>query len=135
MSKKGQYYQANMLKANGFETPFSIKDPHSPNLNPVGFYSPNRDKYIDLWSNYDMNQYCSMLKWSGLPKNLTSEMLNRMLYYRGSLACFKTAGIVYILPTILPNSGLLSLFIVLKLSNILLFSSVYSHVCAYSEKR
>lgn len=98
MSKKGQYYPANILKANGFETPFATKDPNSPNLNPVGFYSPNRDKYIDLWSNYDMNQYCSMLKWSGLPKNLTSEMLNRMLYYRGSLACFKTAGIVYILP-------------------------------------
>lgn len=98
MGKKGSYYQANMLKSNGYDTPFATTKPHDPNLNPVNFYSPNKQRYIDIWTNYDMNQYCSMLVWKGLPKNLTSEMLNRMLYFRGSLAAFKVGGEAYILP-------------------------------------
>ena len=67
-------------------------------FNPLGQYIPDKAAYRSVWTQYDLNQYCSYLKWDGLPNGLTSWNLNRMLYFRGSLAGFQWKGKVYVLP-------------------------------------
>lgn len=71
---------------------------HGKQFNPLGQYVPDRAAYRTVWTQYDMNQYCSYLKWGNLPNGLTSWNLNRMLYFRGTLAGFKWKGKVYVLP-------------------------------------
>ena len=68
------------------------------NINPIGYYKPEKNKYIELWTAYDLQQVCSRFKWKNLPNGLTSWNLERMLYYRGSLCGFYFNSKLYILP-------------------------------------
>lgn len=94
--KKGLNSQANLLRQEGVQAlgTLSIND----KINPIGFYSPDRERYKIIWTNYDMNQCVSRYIWKNLPNGLTSWNLERMLYFRGSVAGFKVGGKVYILP-------------------------------------
>lgn len=67
-------------------------------INPLGFINPDRSLYREVWTQYDLNQYCSYLIWDGLPNGLTSWNLNRMMYFRGTLAGFKWRENIYVLP-------------------------------------
>ena len=68
-------------------------------FNPVGYEKPDARDHTMLWTIYDVQQNGNFLKWTGdLPKGLTSQLINRMLYWRGSLCAFKLGDIVYILP-------------------------------------
>ena len=66
------------------------------NINPIGYYKPEKSKYIQLWQKYDLEQVTSRFKWNNLPNGLTSWNLERMLYWRGSLAGFRFGGNIYI---------------------------------------
>lgn len=90
-NKKGQYTPSVMLQNQGYIVP-------GKDINPIGFINKNRDDYNLIWTNYDFNQCCSRYIWKNLPNGLTSWNLERMLYFRGTLAGFKFAGRVYILP-------------------------------------
>ena len=94
--KKGLNSQANLLRQEGVQAlgTLSINE----KINPIGFYSPDRERYKTIWTNYDMNQCVSRYIWKNLPNGLTSWNLERMLYFRGSVAGFKVGGKVYILP-------------------------------------
>ena len=73
-------------------------------VNPIGYYNPDKEKYIRLWSNYDFNQCISRYVWDGLPNGLKSWWVERMLYFRGSLVGFMLAGKFHLLPfTIVGN--------------------------------
>lgn len=93
--KKRPMSQANLLRDSG--TP-ALGTLEKKDINPIGFYNPDKEKYKILWTNYDLNQCISRYIWENLPNGLTSWNLERMLYFRGSLAGFKYAGHVYILP-------------------------------------
>lgn len=100
MSKKKPYYQSELLRAGGY-------DVFGKNTNPRGMYNPDKAKFIELWTNYDMNQCCSRYVWKNLPNGLESWNLERMLYFRGSLCGFKYGGLEYILPYTM-NAGSLN---------------------------
>lgn len=91
--------QSNQLRDQGVPALGSFEDPKSkvPN-NPVGFYNPDKSKYQQIWTQYDLNQCVSRYVWKNLPNGLTSWNLERMLYFRGTLAGFMFAGRFYILP-------------------------------------
>ena len=90
--------QANLLREQGVD---ALGVNMSAKVNPVGFYNPDKTKYKIIWSNYDFNQCCSRYKWKNLPNGLTSWNLERMLYFRGTLAGFVFAGRFYILPYVI----------------------------------
>lgn len=92
--------QANMLREMGIDIPTNRK------MNPIFHYNPNKRRYEELWTNFDMNQCCSRYVWKNLPNGLTSWNLERMLYFRGSVAGFYFAGWVYILPYVMNTSSL-----------------------------
>lgn len=91
----GGYYLTKML-ANDVYTPYNQTIQNG--VNPQAYYNPQKFRMLELWQNYDLNQCCSRYVWEGLPQGLTSWQLERMLYLRGSLACFEFAGKLYILP-------------------------------------
>lgn len=96
MTGEKGYKMADVLSKLGASNPCSTK------VNPiVGNYSAPRELYKHIWTEYDLNQYCNYLIWDGLPEGLTSWNLNRMLYFRGSLAGFKLGGDIYILPYVI----------------------------------
>lgn len=96
MTGEKGYKMADVLSKLGASNPCSTK------VNPiVGNYSAPRELYKHIWTEYDLNQYCNYLIWGGLPEGLTSWNLNRMLYFRGSLAGFKLGGDIYILPYVI----------------------------------
>lgn len=95
--------QANMLRNSGVPA-LGIYTPTTNN--PVGYYSPDKEKYREIWSYYDFVQCCSRYKWEDLPNGLTGELLERMLYYRGSLVGFKVGNGVFVLPYIISAKGL-----------------------------
>lgn len=97
MAKTRTMSQANLLRQQGVSALGTLNDPNKT-INPVGFYAPNKEQYRIIWTNYDLNQCCSRYIWENLPNGLTSWNLERMLYFRGTLAGFKFAGKVYILP-------------------------------------
>ena len=47
--------QANLLRNEGIPALGSTIDPKAK-INPVGFYTPDRNTYNLIWTNYDMNQ-------------------------------------------------------------------------------
>ncbi len=97
MSKKEKpMSQANLLREGGIEALGTLDS--KKKINPVGYYNPNREKYSEIWTNYDLNQCVSRYVWKNLPNGLSSWNLERMLYFRGTLCGFKFAGKVYILP-------------------------------------
>lgn len=97
MAKNTKSTQANLLRANGVPALGAIIDTRKT-INPIGFYNPDKEQYRIIWTNYDLNQCCSRYIWDGLPNGLTSWNLERMLYFRGTLAGFMFAGKFYILP-------------------------------------
>ena len=101
MRKNKLSTQANLLRQEGIPALGSTEIQNGSVFNPVGFYNPEKEKYKILWTNYDFNQCVSRFKWSNLPNGLTSWNLERMLYFRGSLAGFKVGGRVYILPYVI----------------------------------
>ena len=90
-NKKGAHSPEVILRNQGYIIP-------GRDYNPIGFINKNRDDYQLIWTNYDFNQCCSRYVWENLPNGLTSWNLERMLYFRGTLAGFKFGGKVYILP-------------------------------------
>lgn len=46
----------------------------------------------------DAQQNCNRYIWEGLPEYLTGQLIEMMLYYRGSLCGFFHGGVLYILP-------------------------------------
>lgn len=46
----------------------------------------------------DAQQNCNRYVWEGLPDYITGQLIETMLYYRGSLCGFFNGGILYILP-------------------------------------
>lgn len=102
MSKKtGLNSQTNLLRKNGVpalgNTEVKING-QGRQFNPIGFYRPDKNAYRSLWTTYDLNQYCAIREWRNLPNGLTSWNLNRMMYFRGTLAGFEFAGKIYIMP-------------------------------------
>lgn len=61
-------------------------------------YEPNKEDYCVIWTNYDMNQNVSKYVWENLPNGLQSWNVERMLYFRGTLAGFMFKEQFYILP-------------------------------------
>lgn len=105
MSKKsGLNSQTNLLRQNGVpalgDTEVKLNNSQRA-FNPIGFYRPDKQAYIRLWTNYDLNQYCSIREWENLPNGLTSWNINRMKYFRGTLAGFEFGGNIYILPYVI----------------------------------
>lgn len=99
MAKKQLSSQANLMRQEGVP---ALGDSHvKRNNNPIAYYCPDKQKYKDIWTQYDLNQFCSLLVWEGLPNGLTSWNLNRMLYFRGTLCGFIMGGKVYILPYVI----------------------------------
>lgn len=93
----------NWLNQNGYPVEqITDKDGKKKiRINPIASYSPNKEKFRHLWSQYDLNQYCSFIDWEGLPNGVTSWNLNRMLYYRGSVASFVHMGKWFVLPYVI----------------------------------
>ena len=67
-------------------------------VNPIGEWAPDREAYRRIWTNYDIQQNCAFLEWEGLPNGLKPWVLNRMLYFRGTVAAFNYNGAGYVLP-------------------------------------
>ena len=99
--------QANMLREQGLD-PLTPMTSTKQKFNPIGFYNPNKEKYIQLWTKYDFDQCTSRFVWENLPNGLTSWNLERMLYFYGSLCGFGIGGYFYILPYV--NSGKLNAY-------------------------
>lgn len=103
--KKRPMSQANLLRNEGVAALGTMID-SKKKFNPVGYYNPDRSKYNLIWTNYDMNQCCSRYIWKNLPNGLTSWNLERMIYFRGTVAGFKFAGRVYILPYVMATPSI-----------------------------
>lgn len=97
MAKSKPMSQANLVRSEGVPA-LGTYEPTGTSFNPVGYYKPDKIKYKTIWQNYDFTQVCSRFIWKDLPNGLTSWNIERMLYFRGSLAGFKFANHVYILP-------------------------------------
>lgn len=55
-------------------------------------------EYQQVLADLDAQQNCNKYVWKGLPNNLTSWLIEQMLYFKGSLCGFIEGGILYILP-------------------------------------
>lgn len=96
MSRKraGKLSQVTQLRNEGLDPLTSPKQ----KFNPIAFYNPDKNKYIQIWQKYDFDQCTSRFVWENLPNGLTSWNLERMLYFYGSLAGFSVGGFFYVLP-------------------------------------
>lgn len=92
--KAGLNSQVTLLRNEGLDPLTSPKQ----KFNPIGYYNPDRTKYIQIWQKYDFDQCTSRFVWDNLPNGLTSWNLERMLYFYGTLAGFSIGGYFYILP-------------------------------------
>lgn len=95
-------YLAQNLRDNGIIT---LND-KPKDINPLFLYNPDREQYRRIWSTYDLNQCVARYVWDGLPNGLTSWNLERMLYFRGTLAGFMFAGKFYIFPYTMSGAGI-----------------------------
>lgn len=96
--KQGIAKQAYLMREEGVPALGSLTNTQVKNINPIAYKNVDKEKYKLIWQNYDLNQCVSRYIWEGLPNGLTSWNLERMLYFRGTLAGFKFAGKFYILP-------------------------------------
>lgn len=55
-------------------------------------------EYRNTLYDLDAQQNCNRYIWEGLPDYLTGQLIETMLYYRGSLCGFFNAGVLYVLP-------------------------------------
>ena len=56
MAKLKPSAQANLLRAQGVPALGTIT---KPSFNPVGYYNPDKEKYMLIWSKYDQTQCVS----------------------------------------------------------------------------
>lgn len=96
--------QANLLRAQG--VPALGSHEIKQEFNPIRYYNPDKEKYRLIWGQYDFTQCVSRYVWENLPNGLTGWVVERMLYYRGCLAGFKRAGMVFILPFVVDTEDL-----------------------------
>ena len=101
-SKNMSINLANDLNQQGI--PVIEKNYRDKTINPVSYYSPDKEKYKLMYTNYDMNQNISKYIWDKLPDGLSSWIVERMIYFRGSIAGFNYLGKVYILPWVMDGS-------------------------------
>lgn len=59
--------------------------------------------YENLIHSIGYNQSCNRYKWVGLPENITSELIESILYMKGSAAMYIRGGTMYVLPFV--NDG------------------------------
>lgn len=99
--------QAFLLRQNGILALGSNERTDVKNdINPISFSNVDKEKYKLIWRNYDMNQCISRYIWKNLPNGLSGWNLERMLYFRGTLAGFTIGGKFYILPYV--QSGMIN---------------------------
>lgn len=60
--------------------------------------------YTDELLDLDLQQYVSRYKWSGLPNYIPQDFIEKMLYFKGSLAGFFEKGQLVILPYAIEGS-------------------------------
>ena len=97
--------QANLIRQEGAPALGTIEINGGTN-NPVGYYNPDKSKYEMIWGYYDFIQCCSRYVWDNLPEGYSSQLIERMLYFRASLVGFKLAGRLYILPYVATGNSL-----------------------------
>ena len=97
--------QANLIRQEGAPALGTIELNGGTN-NPVGYYNPDKSKYEMIWQYYDFIQCCSRYVWDNLPEGYSSQLIERMLYFRASLVGFKLAGRLYILPYVATGNSL-----------------------------
>lgn len=107
--KKRPHSVANLARDAGLQIPplpgsSGSKVADSPLNNPIAFYNPDKCIYQELWQNYDMQQCCARYKWKNLPNGLLGWQIERMLYYRGSVAGFKVNDQFYVLPYVIQGN-------------------------------
>lgn len=73
--------------------------------NPSFKIDINRDEMKKVFLDLDSTQFISRFKWKGLPKNIYSWNIERMLYTRGSIALGKVGKTFFFLPYV-STSGL-----------------------------
>ena len=64
--------------------------------------------YTSLVNNIGFVQATNRYKWKNLPDNLTSELIESMLYYKGAICLYYRGGTMYALPFV--NSGDLNVY-------------------------
>lgn len=97
--------QANLIRGQGVPALGTIEF-NGGNNNPIGYYNPDKIKYEMIWTYYDLIQCCSRYVWENLPPTYSSQIIERMLYFRTALIGFKLAGRIYILPFVPIGNGL-----------------------------
>lgn len=107
--KKRPQSVANLARAEGLPIPplpgSSGSKTDQPALtNPIKLHNPDRSIYMELWQNYDMQQCCARYRWKNLPNGLLGWQLERMLYYRGSIAAFRVDDKFYALPYVIQGN-------------------------------
>lgn len=106
MSRKSKMMaQANMLRVQGYPA-LGTTELNGGENNPIGIYNPDKEKYIRLWTNYAFNQNVSKYIWKNLPNGYKSWQIERMLYFRHSVAGFWIGGRIYIMPWVTNTSML-----------------------------
>lgn len=68
----------------------------------------NKEKYMTLLRDNDLQQFCNRYIWDGLPPYLPSYLIENMLYLRGSLVGFYDKNTLKILPY--SNDGNLNIY-------------------------
>ena len=97
MRKKKLMTQANQIRMEGVPA-LGTTELNGGTNNPIGYYNPDKELYKRLWHNYAFNQNVSKYVWKNLPNGYKSWQIERMLYYRHSIAGFYVGGRVYIMP-------------------------------------
>lgn len=98
--RKHDYAQTNIIRAGGIPARGTMNY-DGKQTNPVATLNRDKSKYQLLWSQYDMTQCISRYVWEGLPDNIKSYDVERMLYFRTSLIGFRLAGRIFILPYVI----------------------------------
>lgn len=86
-------------KIKGSKTAKKINEKSVKHINnPIANNNVLKQMWISYLTQIDMRQWTNVLVWKNSPNGLTSWLINQMLYYRGSLVCFKYAEQFYLLP-------------------------------------
>lgn len=64
--------------------------------------------YIPLVNEIGYIQATNRYKWKGLPDNITSDLIESMLYYKGCVCMYMRGGTMYVLPFV--NSGEINIY-------------------------
>lgn len=81
---------------NNNKTPKGPRLPDWNTLQTLGFYNPDvlpKDEIKKVLRINDEAVHCNRFKWFNLPRGLTGNMIERMLYYRGQIAWVYLPGL------------------------------------------